>query len=407
MIQQRGERHIRIIRSKAGIAKLLVVLATLLPAAGQQADTPLQDAAQALAAGNLQRAESELQTILRRSPKDYHALDLLGIVRAEQHRNNEAEELFKQVIGIRPDFASAHIHLGFLHEQMAHPEDAIDELQEGLRLDPARNDAANALVSIWRTQARAALLSNDPEKALSSLLHARKLAPNEPDVQFEFGMVALRMSLLPDAIEAFQETLKLRSDDAKAMYGLGRAYMEMAKFQDAHEQFQRYIDLRSEDATGHYALGMSCVALARPEEARKEFEKSISLSPAQTESYFRLGLLDLDSKDLDAASKRFLHVLERDPKHAGALAGMGRFRFEQKQYREAADYLQRSIASNDSLQEAHYYLGLTYARMGRKQESDEQLQIATRLEHEQTESQRTVFRILDSGLSAGSDSTPK
>jgi hypothetical protein len=59
--------------------------------------------------------------------------------------------------------------------------------------------------------------------------------------------------------------------------------------------------------------------------------------------------------------------------------------------------LQRAIVSNDQLREAHYFLGLTYARMGRKQESEQQLQIATRLEHQEAEKQRTVFKILDTG----------
>jgi tetratricopeptide (TPR) repeat protein len=211
------------------------------------------------------------------------------------------------------------------------------------------------------------------------------------------------MSLLPDAIDAFQKTLAIRDKDAKAVYGLGRALLGMAKFQDAQEQFRCYVELRPDDAAGHYALGMSLVALQQLEDARKEFDKSIALTPLQTESYFRLGLLDLDSKNLDAAAKNFNHVLERDPKHAGALAALGRVRFEQKAYADAVDFLQRAVASNDGLREAHYYLGLTYARMGRKQESAEQLQIATRLEHEETEKQRTMLRILDPG--DGTDST--
>jgi tetratricopeptide (TPR) repeat protein len=150
---------------------------------------------------------------------------------------------------------------------------------------------------------------------------------------------------------------------------------------------------------------MSLVALQSPQDASKEFEKSIALAPVQTESYFRLGLLDLDSKDLDSTEKNLRHAFERDPKHAGALAGLGRLRFEQKAYTEAVDFLQRAVASNNALREAHYYLGLTYARLGRKQESNEQLQIATRLEHEETEKQRTMLRILDPG--DGSDSTQK
>ncbi len=160
-------------------------------------------------------------------------------------------------------------------------------------------------------------------------------------------------------------------------------------------------------ASGHYALGMSFSALQHTQEAAVEFERSISLLPAQTESYFRLGLLRLDAKDLDPAEGHFRHVLSRDPKHAGALAALGRVELERRQYGEAATLLQSAVTSNSSLREAHYYLGLTYARMGRKAESDQQLQIAAGLDQEEAAKQRTVFTILDTGQSnaPGSDET--
>ena len=76
-------------------------------------------------------------------------------------------------------------------------------------------------------------------------------------------------------------------------------------------------------------------------------------------------------------------------------AALGRVKLEQKKYDEAADALQRAMASDSSLREAHYYLGMTYARMGRKEESENQFQIATQLEKQATEKQRTVFKILN------------
>lgn len=354
----------------------------------------LKDAGDAIAGGRLQEAEADLQSILSTSPDDFQALDLLAIVRAQQRREPEAEQIFLRVIKDHPDFASAHIDLGLLYVQMGEPEKAVPELQEGLRLAPDRTEAATALVGIWRQQARATL-DSDPEKALSFLLRARKIAPGDPDVQFEFGMAALRMNLLPDAVTAFEETLKLRPHDPKALYGLGRAFMQQAKYDDARQQFVRYVALRPNDASGHYALGYSCAMLERSAEASSEFEKSIALAPVQTESYFQLGLLDLKAHDLDSAAKNFNRVLGRNPNHAGALAGMGRVAFERKKYDESADFLHRSIASDASSYESHYYLGLTYARLGHKQESDEQFQIATRLEHEQLEKERTVFTILN------------
>jgi tetratricopeptide (TPR) repeat protein len=140
---------------------------------------------------------------------------------------------------------------------------------------------------------------------------------------------------------------------------------------------------------------MTLAALESTQEAREQFERSIVLSPEQTESYFRLGLIELNVKDLNEADTNFRQVLTRDSKHAGALSGLGRVAFEQKRYPDAIDLLQRAIAIDDSLREAHYYLGLTFVRVGRKEEADSQLQIATRLEHDEAQHRRTVLRIQD------------
>jgi tetratricopeptide (TPR) repeat protein len=355
--------------------------------------TRLRHAAHLLAAGNKERAEEELQSVLRASPDEYRALDLLGVIRILQKREPDAEELFSRVVQIKPDFASGHAHLGLLYLQMGRPGEAVPQLREAVRLDPARTDASDALVKIWRDQAQAAATVGDSATALALLIDARKLAAQNPDVQFEFGMAALRMLLWQDAIEAFRQTLQLRKNDPMAVWGLGRAFMRLSKFEDARQQFARYVAIRPDDSSGHCALGMTLAALERSAEARTQFEQSIALTPAQTESYYRLGLLDLDSKDLDLAAKNLRHVLERDPKHSGALAALGRVEFEQKHYAEAIDLLQRALANDDSLGVAHYYLGLTYSRVGRKPpESDEELQKATQLEHQEAEKQRSRER---------------
>jgi tetratricopeptide (TPR) repeat protein len=374
----------------------LFLSAMLAPArlpAQDLATSRLQIAAQALTRGNISRAENELQLVLRSSPEEHRALDLLGVVRVLQHREADAEELFGRAIQKKPEFASAHAHLGLLFFQTGHVDQAVPELREAVLLDTSRSDASAALVKIWSDQAQAAVTAGDPEKALALLIDARKLAPNNPDVQLGLGMVALRMSLFEDAIHAFQMTLKLRNNDPLALYGSGRAFMQLAKYEEARQQFTQYLAVRPEDSSGHCALGMTLAALERTVEARSQFEQSIAITPVQTESYFRLGLLDLDSKDLESAAKNFHYVLDQDPKHSGVLASLGRVEFEQKHYAEASDLLQRAIANDDSLREAHYYLGLTYARMGRTPESDQELRKATQLDHQEAEKRRTTFKI--------------
>ena len=260
--------------------------------------------------------------------------------------------------------------------------------------EPAPKDTNTSLVSSYRSEARQAA-SNDPEKALALLIKARNLDPNNPDVQYDFAMIALRMSLYSDAAQAFQSTLNVLRDDPNALYGLGRAQIGLTKYQDARDTFEHYLKLKPDDASGHYALGLALAALQLSPEARKQFETSIQQQSVQTESYFQLGLLDLDDKQLAKAAGNFQRVLDRDPYHAGALTGMGRVDFENKEYSKAAELFRQAIATNPTLRQAHYYLGLTYARMGQKDESAKELQIASQLEHDEAEKQRLGLKIID------------
>jgi tetratricopeptide (TPR) repeat protein len=150
-------------------------------------------------------------------------------------------------------------------------------------------------------------------------------------------------------------------------------------------------------------LGVTLEALQRGAEARSQFERSIELQPAQTESYFQLGRMELEAGELGAADEQFNRVLNRDPHHAGALAGEGRLKFQQKDYAQALDLLGKAVAADASLREAHYYLGMTYARVNRKEDSDKELALANRIEHEEVERHQNLIRIIDTNPAATSE----
>ena len=61
-------------------------------------------------------------------------------------------------------FRQRHVNLGLLYVQMNRPEAAVPELQGGPRLAPHRTDAADALVAVWRGQARAAVSSGEQRR---------------------------------------------------------------------------------------------------------------------------------------------------------------------------------------------------------------------------------------------------
>jgi Flp pilus assembly protein TadD len=113
--------------------------------------------------------------------------------------------------------------------------------------------------------------------------------------------------------------------------------------------------------------------------------------------------MELEAGELPAADEQFTRVLNRDPHHAGALAGEGRLKFQQKDYAQALDLLGKAVAADASLREAHYYLGMAYARVNRKEDSDKELAIASRLEHEEVEQHQNLIRIIDTNPGAPSE----
>jgi tetratricopeptide (TPR) repeat protein len=344
-------------------------------------------------AQNLAGAESEIAAILEGNSGDGEALNLLGIVRARQLRADEAEALFKQSIAAAPRSAGARINLGLLYTAKGQLEAAAVQFEEALEIAPGNSETAAHLVTVLRGLAAAAI-GSDPEKALSHLIRAKALVPSDPDVLFEFGMAALRLSLYEDARDSLNAALKKRPDDPLALYALARARMALGEVAEAEKLFRKYLALRPEDASGHYGLGYTLAIQRRNAEASRAFERSLELRPEQTESQYQLGLLASADGDFEQAAVRFEKVLARYADHAGALLGMGVVQFNRKEYEMARVNLERAVALDPSVTKAHYQLGLTYARLGDKARATQELELAAKLEREEKDKKRMVLRLL-------------
>jgi tetratricopeptide (TPR) repeat protein len=259
-----------------------------------------------------------------------------------------------------------------------------------LNSDPSNSGAQHGEVAASERLALDARSAGRADDALQDLLRAQKFAPNDPRLLYDLGILEDEMQLFRDADRtlASLEQLHPSDPDPQVLYAIARVKIDLGQLSAAEEKMLAYLKMRPEDASAHYGLGRVYQLGFQFDKARAEFRRSIELQPVQTEAYYQLGDIALGQGAFDEAIAEFAKTLARDPKHGGALTGTGQAYFKQKQYQQAEEYLDQAIAAAPEYQAGHYYLGLTLARLGRKEESQRELDLATKLADGQSKRER-------------------
>jgi tetratricopeptide (TPR) repeat protein len=272
--------------------------------------------------------------------------------------------------------------------QSGNSSEARESFESILNSDPNNVEAQKGEVAATERLALDAHQTGHMDEALQSLLRAQRFAPNDPRLLYDLGILEDEMRLYRDADQTLASLQQLQPSNPQVMYAVARVKLDLGQLAPAEEKMQAYLKLQPKDASAHYGLGRVYQLGLHFDQARAEFQRSIELQPVQTEAYYQLGDIALGQGALDEAIAYFGKTLGRDPKHGGALAGTGQAYFKQKQYAQAKDFLDRAVAAAPDYQSGHYYLGLTLARLGRKEESQHELDRATKLAEEQAQKDR-------------------
>ena len=133
-----------ILRGRPSLTVGLLTLALATPFATAQTNNlqaRLENAATLIRDNRIGEAEQQLGSILKIAPNDVAALNLLGTVRAQQGRLNDAETLLTRAAKIAPAFVGVHMNLAFLYMLKNAPEKTISELKEVVKLEPNNIEA--------------------------------------------------------------------------------------------------------------------------------------------------------------------------------------------------------------------------------------------------------------------------
>jgi len=249
-------------------------------------------------------------------------------------------------------------------------------------------------LACYQTLAQVAERQDNSEKALAYLAAAKKLAPEDPDVLFEFGKVCLERNLVDDALPALSRAVELKPENDSYVYVLGSANVARGHLPDALKLFQQLLQKHPADAVLTYAIGAVYYLQGKYSEAETSLTQSLAVQPNQVAASYYLALTYDAIGDDDRAIPIFRDLLKNNPKHVPSYVKLGGILLRAHQYEEAQQNLQRAVSLDPDSVEAHYQLGLVLRRLGKSADSESEFAESRKLEAEQRAQKDVRLRLL-------------
>jgi tetratricopeptide (TPR) repeat protein len=232
----------------------------------------LQSALKALRLGDMATAERLASEVLRQMPREFHALHLLGIIKARQRNFLEADRLMVKALAIRAEPEALKNHAGVLNELGRY------------------------------------------EAAIASLKRALKMKPGYADAYFNLGNTLRKTGRLGEALSAFGTAIELRPDYVEALQNQSDTLRDLNRQEEAIAALRRAIELSGRNAELHNNLGIVLRDVGEVDEARTMFERAVALDPGFSAAYYNLARSGkVRSPALLAAMEAALPLSEKQP----------------------------------------------------------------------------------------------
>ncbi|MFN2596120.1 MAG: tetratricopeptide repeat protein [Pyrinomonadaceae bacterium] len=320
-------------------------------AQGDDHAAQIERAAALITVRRIPEAEQLLNGVLKSSPDDALALNLLGTVRAQQGRLDEAEALFTHALRVDRQFAGAHMNLAYLYLLKREPEKTVAELREVHRIAPDDADTSYKLAHLLLTLGRF-------DECVAFIADVRRTGQPPPALLAVLGDAYLKKGEAGRAEESYRLSLAAQADNADALLGMALVSRSEGDARSASAYLSRARALVADSPEMLYRFAVVALKLEQFEDARTSLERAVRLKPDEATYLVALGAVWLKKPDLFESERVFRRALELQPDHAQAQMYLGYVLLKQKKYPEARGWLEKSARRDDAAPETFYYLGV-------------------------------------------------
>jgi tetratricopeptide (TPR) repeat protein len=235
--------------------------------------------------GKIEEANIHFRKAIELKPEFYPALKNLAINEMKLNRTAEAKAHFIEALRFGPDDPVANLALGEIHFQEKQYAQAVKHYDQSREL-PFRDPRMTL------NYAASLLESNEPEKAAGAL---EKLPEQTDSIsRFEAGMIYVRLGKYERASGQFELARKDYPDPYEVAFNLTLSYIKSKNYKAAINTAQEFISKGHRKAELHNLLSQAYEGTGQTIEAYNALRTATQIDPKDENNYLDLATLCVD-----------------------------------------------------------------------------------------------------------------
>jgi len=316
-----------------------------------------------------QEAEGVFRAALEAEPGHGAAATNLVRLLVEDGKEGEGIAILRAVLAANPRAASARRMLADLLLRGGKAEEAIGLYEEAVKGEAGARDLARLTLLYLRAGRKDAAIRTARRLATAraklpaahlllvqtlaaagrmkeALVEAQALeqaAPDWPPGLNQEAALLAQARRFDDAIAVWRRSLAARPDQVAVEVDLARVLLMAHRGDEAAASARKVVAARPKEAVGHLLLGRALEMEGDREGARRAFERARELAAGTPSVLTEIAEYYLRAGDTAAAERLYEAVLQKDPRHAGALLRLAMVAEHQGRYEEAARRYRRLL----------------------------------------------------------------
>ncbi len=192
------------------------------------------------------------------------------------------------------------------------------------------------------------------DEALASYARSLELEPGNPNTFYNRGVTLNELGRTGEALASYDQALTLAPTFAPALTNRANLLRVLGRMDAALADYDKAIALEPRNPAGHFNRGVALGEARRFDEALASYALAINLKPDYVDAIYNGALVLQELQRWDDAVKGYSRVLAVKPDHTEALNNKGAILQSFAHYDEALAAFDRAIASNPNYPEAYY-----------------------------------------------------